>query len=626
MKISIKIRLAGLLLILITGVILAIGTVVFVNYTNLLDAQLAELSRAATATAAESIESWHRVNMQNVMALRNEAAARESSPPSLQPSLAAGVKDNPDLVSIYFCEMKKFSEGGRFIDSAGWVPPADYDQYARGWFSPALQSDKPVLTEPYLDADSGKMVVTTAVQVKNAAGEPIGVLAEDVFLSRIDEIAKALHMTSRGKSFLLDSKGLYITAESPDDVLKVDYFASLGQAGFGKAFFASEDGYAFSIDKGLGGYYVARKLPATGWILVSEGPLSDIYGPLYSFLWMLIAVSLAALALSGVAAYLMASSFSNPILVMNEAAIKLSNGDLRIDTRDRISLRGDEIGQLAGSLNVTIRKLVQVVGEVQGSSSQVASGSDELADASRQMSKGVEGISSSSQQLSQGAGQQAASAEEVSASVEQMSANIRQNADNAVQTEQIAIKASSDAKAGLAAVLETVSAMRKIAEKIAIVEEIARQTNMLSLNASIEAARAGEHGKGFAVVASEVGKLAERSKLAAGEISDLSRNSVAIAEKAGAMLDRMVPDIQKTAELVQEISVASREQDSGAGQINKAIAQLDTIIQHNASMAEEFSATSEEIAAQSGMVANTAQELSNQAARLREVVAFFKMD
>ena len=168
--------------------------------------------------------------------------------------------------------------------------------------------------------------------------------------------------------------------------------------------------------------------------------------------------------------------------------------------------------------------------------------------------------------------------------------------------------------------------MKQIAEKIGIIEEIARQTNMLSLNASIEAARAGEHGKGFAVVASEVGKLAERSKIAAGEISDLSKRSVAIAEKAGATLQSMVPDIRRTAELVQEISVASREQDSGAQQINKAIAQLDTVIQNNASLSEEFSATSEEISGQANLVAGTAEQLANQAGQLQSAIAFFKLE
>src|SRR5664279_4063118 len=163
--------------------------------------------------------------------------------------------------------------------------------------------------------------------------------------------------------------------------------------------------------------------------------------------------------------------------------------------------------------------------------------------------------------------------------MEQMSANIRQNADNALQTEKIAVKSATDAQEGGKAVAQTVHAMKEIAGKISIIEEIARQTNLLALNAAIEAARAGEHGKGFAVVASEVRKLAERSQRAAAEISELSSSSVEVAERAGGMLARILPDVQKTSELVQEITAASREQDSGAAQINKAIQQLDQVIQ-----------------------------------------------
>jgi methyl-accepting chemotaxis protein len=192
-----------------------------------------------------------------------------------------------------------------------------------------------------------------------------------------------------------------------------------------------------------------------------------------------------------------------------------------------------------------------------------------------------------------------------------MVSNIRQNADNAQQTERIALKSAQDAKEGGKAVIETVSAMREIAGKISIIEEIARQTNLLALNAAIEAARAGEHGKGFAVVASEVRKLAERSQTAAAEISKLSTSSVQVAEAAGEMLTKIVPDIQRTAELVQEISAASNEQNSGAEQINKAIQQLDQVIQQNASGTEE--------------IASTSEELASQAEQLQDTVSFFKV-
>ena len=194
---------------------------------------------------------------------------------------------------------------------------------------------------------------------------------------------------------------------------------------------------------------------------------------------------------------------------------------------------------------------------------------------------------------------QAAAAEEASASMEQMASIIKQNADNALQTDKIANKSAADAKESGRSVLEAVTAMKDIAGKISIIEEIARQTNLLALNAAIEAARAGEHGKGFAVVAAEVRKLAERSQRAAGEINRLSDTTVNVSEKSGTMLEKLVPNIQRTAELVQEISAASKEQDAGSEQINKALVQLEKVIHQNASASEEMAATTEELTGQS---------------------------
>jgi methyl-accepting chemotaxis protein len=271
------------------------------------------------------------------------------------------------------------------------------------------------------------------------------------------------------------------------------------------------------------------------------------------------------------------------IVAMNDitaAAEEIANGNLMVTLRERSPQ--DKLMQALGAM---VGGLTQTVSDVRSIAGEVAAASQSISTASIQVSKG--------------ASAQAAAAEEASSSMEEMVSNIKQNADNAQQTDKIANKSAKDAQESGKSVLEAVAAMKEIANKISIIEEIARQTNLLALNAAIEAARAGEHGKGFAVVAAEVRKLAERSQKAAGEINQLSSSTLRVSEKSGEMLEKLVPDIQRTAELVQEISAASKEQDTGAEQINKALQQLEQVIQQNASASEEMASTTEELTGQS---------------------------
>ena len=308
---------------------------------------------------------------------------------------------------------------------------------------------------------------------------------------------------------------------------------------------------------------------------------------------------IVAVAFGVFAFILLAMAFMRPISrTINDLvqfATGITKGDLSVEMKIE---RKDEMGNLANLLNQMIFKLREIVQEIREKSNEISNAGDE--------------INSGSQVVSDGASEQAASIEEVSSSIEEMAANIQQNTDNSQQTQKISTKVSQDIIVSGEQVRMTVDSMKQIAQKISIVGEIAFQTNILALNAAVEAARAGEHGRGFAVVAAEVRKLAERSQKAASEIESLSVSSVDVATKAGKLLDELVPNVQKTSSLVEEITASSLEQDLGARQVNGAIQQLNQIAQQNAGSAEEM--------------ASRAEKMLEQAEELREIVAFFRTE
>ena len=323
--------------------------------------------------------------------------------------------------------------------------------------------------------------------------------------------------------------------------------------------------------------------------LISENIMTDeqMLKRASNTLFGVIIFSVVSVIFGIILAWIIARGIIGPLRKGMGFAQTVSTGDLRatVDIDQK-----DEVGQLATSLTSMADQLNGVVGDVNSATESVSAGSEEL--------------SASAQSLSQSVTEQAASIEQVSASMEEMSAGVRSNTDNATQTKTIANEAADGAEASGEAVTEAMEALKSIAERITIIQELARQTNLLALNAAIEAARAGEHGKGFAVVAAEVRKLAERSGQAAEEISDLSEASMDVANKAGQMLGKLVPQIGKTAELVQEIAASCMEQDKGVSEISLAVGQLDRVTQGNASAAEEMASTSEELSSQAQMLAH----------------------
>ncbi|GAB7024215.1 methyl-accepting chemotaxis protein [Salidesulfovibrio brasiliensis] len=540
---------------------------------------------ASLPIAKEGMGDWTRyfeLSGEGIPVERPEMGEKERAAFKTFEALMAA---HPDFAYVY-----AGLEDGGYTQSPDEGLSSSYDPRKRPWYTQGkAASGDTTLLSAYITTE-GVPNIGVTTKIRNN-GNVVGIAAVDISLKKLTEIAKSIRIGKTGYIMIVQDDGTVLAdPRFPDNVFK-----KLGELGGAyETLSGTADGLLEGLEVG-GVDRMASVLtsPELDWKYVAVIESAEVMAPAWNAIWQTLIVGLVVALICSLVGLKLAANMSNPIRSSVDFTREIASGDLtaRIDVTSK-----DEIGALAGDLRDMGTKLRSVVGDVRTTVDSVASGAQQL--------------SATAESLSQGATEQAANVEEVSSSMEQMVASIRQNADNAQETHAISSTSADRAEEGGKAVAETVQAMREIADKISVVEEIARQTNLLALNAAIEAARAGEHGKGFAVVAAEVRKLAERSGQAAAEISELSASSVAVAESAGSMLSEMVPDIKRTAELVQEITASTNEQSGGAETVNRAIHQLDQVIQQIASASEEMSSTSE--------------QLSAQAHHLKDTVAFFK--
>lgn len=465
------------------------------------------------------------------------------------------------------------------------------DFSGRGWFKEAIKGKDYISLPVYNEQTSMFVFVVTSPVYNN--GELIGVVASGVEIEKFAKRFILANATEESYPFILAPDGGLLAHPNSELVGKANIYKD---EPYGQYIASHKKGMQETSSLGIDKLIIFEKSPLLGWTLVMAVDKSAAFASARHLGLLVICLAIGQLIVLTLGIWLLlASNILKPIKKLVSTASQIAEGDL--DTTIDAS-RADEVGDLQRALAFMVEQLRNVVTEVDKTTDNVALGSKELA--------------SMAQSLSQGAMEQASSIEEVSSSMELMTQNINNSTNNAHETEEIATKSAKDARESGKAVMGAVGAMTNIAEKISVIEEIARQTNLLALNAAIEAARAGESGKGFAVVAAEVRKLAERSGSAASEISELSHGTVAAAREAGEMLDRLVPNIEKTAGLVQEIAAGSSEQRTGAEQINSAIAKLDSLSQQNASASEEMGATSE--------------QLAGNGKQLQEVMSYFRLN
>ncbi len=466
---------------------------------------------------------------------------------------------------------------------------------------------KRYITEPYYDVSIGNLfVVAMSVPIyddeKNIIGIVYGDMKGEVLSNQIKDIVAG----ETGMCYIVDKEGTTIAHRDIELVRNQDNIIERSKEDIGfesiatfikRALESNKSEQDFYTFNGVSNIASFAKIPSTGWTVVVKAPIKEFWGAIDQLRIFTIIIGLVITALALIITFIVSGRVANPIKEMSLALKEISEGNLSTQLHTTLN-SNDEVGILSNSLFDMVKKLQLIVKEIDENSNNLSNASIQ--------------INNTAQKLSEGAGEQASFTEEVSSTMEEMQANIAQNTENSKRTSEKSQKVQKNVlevgnKAG-----KVVEANILINEKVAVIQEIAAQTNILALNAAVEAARAGEQGKGFAIVAAEVRKLAERSKEAADEIVSLSENTKKLSEEAGKSLSVVIPEIEETAQLVKDITTASIEQNSGAEQVNNSVQQLNHLTQQNVSTSEEL--------------ATTSQEMTAQAERLKKLVSYFKIE
>lgn len=569
--------------------LLALGTVAFLSFdqarkqlTSAIEAKLLEKN----TTYANTLNSYIEKNKMIAMALSesyavdfplNEVIKKEMK------ALSSRIPHNKDFY-VGFTN-RSVNDPTRFLSSTGWVPGEDYILLQRPWFKGALNQEESYLSEPYVDARTGDTIVTVSHHIK-IQNEIKAVLAIDFDLVYLKNMLKEISEEDKNAEvFLLNKKGNFLFHRKYKIDENILTLANGILKKTGQDMLTQEQSFGSYVFDGIKKVYAGKKVTGTDWTLVISLPYITVFKELNN---MGIFILIVGLLFTAAALFFFVFSVGRHISPIGKAvnfAQSIAQGDLKKSIDKKLLLSKDEIGKLARAMQQMSEQLKRIVYSTQESNRNVLDSSANVNNVSRTMSDA--------------AANQAATLEEVASSLEQMKETIHNNSKSSLQTESMAKNSVNMAQESQRTVLETVSSMQKITDRISLVQDIASQTHLLSLNASIEAARAGNAGKGFSVVASEVSKLAEISSSAAKEISELAQSSMQIAQKAGDDLNRLAPEIQKTAEQVAHVATLEEDQKNAIDQINISVQELNKIAQENTMQAENLASGSESAVSQS---------------------------